>query len=152
VTASGQGKVGTTGQTTSVIYDDLVDVEHSIDIAYRLNAEWQMADSSLKVVRKLKDSAGAPLLVPARDPGGRNMLLGYPVNVNPDVPAMGANAKSILFGDFSQYQVRDVEDLVVVRLVEKYGASGQVGFLAFLRSDGKLLNSSAVKHYANSSS
>src|SRR5207248_8530414 len=35
VTAAASGKVGLTGQTLTVIYDDLVDLIHSVDPAYR---------------------------------------------------------------------------------------------------------------------
>ena len=35
VTAAGAGKVGVTGQTVTVVYDDLIDLQHSVDPAYR---------------------------------------------------------------------------------------------------------------------
>jgi HK97 family phage major capsid protein len=35
VTIADSGKVGTTGQTLTVIYDDLIDLVHSVDPAYR---------------------------------------------------------------------------------------------------------------------
>jgi HK97 family phage major capsid protein len=58
VTAAGSGKVGTTGQTLTVIYDDLIDLQHSVDPAYRQlgNCGWMMNDASVKVIRKIKDT------------------------------------------------------------------------------------------------
>jgi HK97 family phage major capsid protein len=53
---------------------------------------------------------------------------------------MAANAKSILFGDFKNYWIRDVKAVQVVRFNEKFMDSGQVGFLAFSRADGKFVN------------
>lgn len=160
VTASSQGKVGTTGQTLSVIYDDLVDLEHSVDPAYRVGARWMMHDSSLKVVKKLKDSTGRPLWVPG-NAGVASMagsppdtILGYPIVINQDVPVMAANAKSILFGSLDKYLIRDVTSISLLRLDERFADYHQVAFLAFSRHDGDLLNAGTnpVKHYANSAS
>lgn len=150
------GKTGTTGQTTSVIFDDLVDLVHAVDPAYRAapGVRWMMADSSLKVVRKLKDSQNRPVFLPGYDGLGGAMgdsLLGYPITVNQDVAAMAANAKSILFGDFSQYVVRDVMAPTLFRFEDSaYAKLGQVGFLMWHRSGGNLLDTAAVKYYANS--
>lgn len=158
VTAAGVGKTGTTGQTTTVIYDDLVDLEHSVNRAYRLSrgCGWMMADSSLKVVRKIKDSQGRPIFVPGYEigrPGGEpDTLLGRGITVNEDVPAMAANAKSILFGDFKKYIIRRVMDLTMFRMTDSaFTLNGQVGFVAFQRIGGNLIDAGgAVKHYANS--
>lgn len=152
VTASTLGKTGVAGQTTSVIYDDLVDLQHSVDPAYRVNAKWMMADSSLKVIKKLKDSQGHPLWAPGIAVKEPDTILGQGYVINQDMPAMAANAKSILYGDIPSYFVRDVMEVVVLRLVERYAELGQVGFIAFARADGNLLDAGTnpVKYYANS--
>jgi HK97 family phage major capsid protein len=79
-------------------------------------------------------------------------LLGYQVVINDDVAAMAASAKSILFGDFSTYFIRDVQGVELYRIADKYIESGQVGFVAFSRHDGVLVNAGTnpVKYYANS--
>lgn len=158
VTGSSLGKTGTTGQTATVIYDDLVDLEHSINRAYRAapGFGFMMADSSLKVVRKIKDTQGRPIFVPgyeAGNPGGApDRLLGRPITINDDVPAMAANAKSILMGAFRKYTVRRVMDLTIFRMTDSaFTLNGQVGFVAFQRMGGNLIDAGgAVKHYANS--
>lgn len=157
VTAAGLGKAGVTGQTTTVIYDDLVDLQHSVNRAYRQNARFMMADTSLRVVRKIKDAEGRPIFVPgyeAGNPGGEpDRLLGTPIVINDHVPAMAANAKSILFGDFNYYLIRDVLDLQILRFTDSaYAKKGQVGFLGWFRAGGNFIDASggAVKHYANS--
>jgi len=158
VTGTAVGKVGLTGQTLSVIYDDLVDLQHSVDPAYRAlgNAGFMMADSSVKVIRKIKDGNGRPIFVPGYEmgnPGGApDTLLGSPITINQDMPAMAANAKSILFGDFSFYTIRDAMDIEVQRYTDSaYAKKGQVGFLAWLRSGGALTDvGGAVKYYQNS--
>lgn len=158
VTAAASGKVGTTGQTLTVIYDDLVDLEHSIDPAYRGTAacRWMMHDSSLKVIKKIKDTTGRPIFTPNYDSGiadaAPGTILGYPFTINQDMPVMAANAKSIVFGLLSKYKVRMVRDVVLLRLVERYAELGQVAFVSFMRAGGDLLDAGTnpVKYYANS--
>ncbi|MGW0032119.1 phage major capsid protein [Streptomyces sp. NPDC003314] len=147
------GKTGGTGQTTSVTYDDLIDLVHSVDPAYRLSGrvQFMLADSTLGAVRKLKDSQNRPLWEPSIQAGVPDRVLGYGYTVNQDMPAMAANAKSILFGDFfAGYLIRDVQDVQLLRLSERYADYMQVAFLAFARSDGTPQDTAAYKAYRNS--
>lgn len=152
VTAATAGKVGIAGQTLTVIYDDLIDLIHSVDVAYRIGSKFQLADSSLKVIRKIKDSQGRPLWEPSVQAGVPDTILGYPVIVNNDVPAMAVSAKSILFGDHSKYKIRRVRDVTMVRLNERYADNLQTGFFAYARFDGNLINAGTnpLKYYQNS--
>ncbi len=158
VTAAPAGKVGTTGQTLTVTYDDLVDLEHSVDPVYRAGAGvgFMMHDSSIKVVRKIKDLDGRPIFVPGYEqgnPGGApDRLLGRALTVSQEMPVMAANAKSILFGDMSRYIIREVMDLTLFRMADSnFILNGQIGFVAFNRQGGNLPDvGGAVKHYANS--
>lgn len=158
VTAAASGKVGTTGQTTSIIFDDLVDLVHSVDPAYRAlgRSRFMMNDASLKVIRKLKDTTNnRPIFIPGWDGLGGAMpdtILGYPVTINQDIATMAANAKSILFGDFSFYKIRDAMDLTMFRFDDSaYIKLGQIGFLAWQRCGGNFVDvGGAVKYYANS--
>lgn len=152
VTAATLGKTGTTGQTGSVIYDDLVDLIYSVDKAYRPGSKFMMADSSIKVVMKLKDGQSRPIWQPSVQAGQPDSLMGYPVVVNNDVASMTANAKSILFGDFKRYKVRRARGISLVRLNERYADNLQVGFFAFMRADGNLIDAGThpVMYYANS--
>lgn len=149
------GKTGTTGQTTSVIYDDLADLFYSVNRAYRSNARWMMADSSMKVIRKIKDSTGRPIFTPGYEYGitqdQPDLLMGKPIVINDDVAAMAANARSIAFGDFKQYVIRDVMEVMLRRFDDSaFALNGQVGFCGWQRTGGNLLDTGAVKYYANS--
>ncbi|MFG6457874.1 phage major capsid protein [Roseateles sp. BYS96W] len=158
VTGSGTGKTGTTGQTTSVIYDDLIDLEHSVDPAYRNlpGVGFMMHDTSLAKVRKLKDSNGRPIFVPGYEqgnPGGApDRLLNRRIVINQEMPTMAASAKSILFGAFSKYWHREVMDFTLFRFTDSaFTLNGQVGFCAFQRCGGNLVDvGGAVKAYVNS--
>ena len=66
--------------------------------------------------------------------------------------SMAASAKSILFGDFKNYRVRRVAGVQVMRLVERYADFNQVGFVAFQRWDGNLVDAGThpIKYLQNS--
>ncbi len=152
VPKSGTGKTGTTGQTLTVIFDDLVDLKHSVNRAYRNNASWMMNDLSVAVVTKLKDTTGRPIWEPGVTAGAPDMLLGYPIVPNDDVAVMAANAKSIVYGDLSQYAIRDVKGSTSIRRFDDsaFALNGQVGFCGWTRSGGNLLDTAATKVYINS--
>jgi HK97 family phage major capsid protein len=154
ITASSVGKVGASGQTLTVTYDDLVDLKHAVNRAYRASAKWMMNDLSVAAVSKLKDTVGRPIWIPSVTEGAPDLLLGKAVTVNDDVPVMAANAKSIAFGDFSQYTIRDVKNSTTMRRFDDsaFALNGQVGFCGWTRSGGNLLDTAAVKLYQNSAS
>ena len=156
VTASLAGKVGGTGQTVTVTYDDLVDLEHSVDPFYRPSGKWMMHDDTLKALRKIKDTQNRPIFVPGYEQGNAggapDRLLGREIVINQHMPVMAANAKSILFGDFSKYLIRDVMDTTLFRMTDSaYTLKGQVGFVAFQRSGANMVDiGGAIKYYQNS--
>lgn len=146
------GKTGTTGQTTTVIYDDLFDLKYSVNRAYRPGAKWMMNDLSVAIVSKIKDSQGRPIWEPSVQVGAPDMLLGHEVVTNDDVAVMAASAKSIAFGDFKKYMLRDVAGSVMMRRFDDsaFALNGQVGFCGWLRTGGNLVDTAAVKVYINS--
>jgi HK97 family phage major capsid protein len=148
------GKVGTTGQTATVIYDDLFDLKHSVNRAYRNGAKFMMADATVGIVSKLKETTGRPIWEPAVTAGAPDMLLGHAVAINDDVATMAANAKSILFGNFSYFKIRDVAGSVQMRRFDDsaFALNGQVGFCGWMRTGSNLVDTAAVKYYANSAS
>ena len=152
VPKSATGKTGTTGQTLSVIYDDLVDLKHSVNRAYRKNAKFMMNDLSVAVVSKLKDTTGRPIWEYSTQVGAPDTLLGHAVQINDDMAVMTANAKSILFGDISKYTIRDVAGTTVLRRFDDsaFALKNQVGFAGWTRSGGNLLDTAACRVYANS--
>jgi HK97 family phage major capsid protein len=160
VPRSASGKIAATGNTVAVTYDDLVDLEHSVDPAYRgqPGVGYMMHDSSVKVLRKIKDGNARPIFVPGYEAdalvngGAPDRLMGRPIYINQDMPVMAANAKSILFGQLSKYVIRDVMDLTMFRMTDSaFTLLGQIGFVAFMRSGGNLIDAGgAVKYLQNS--
>lgn len=156
--AASAGKVGATGQTLTVTYDDLVDLVDSIDPAYQISGlKFQFAQTVRRLVRKIKDTAGRPIWTPSYDEGisaqTPDLLLGYPVEINNHMPAPAASAKSISFGDHSKYIVRDAMELTMFRFEDSaYLKKAQIGFLAWARAGGNLTDVNAVKTYQHSAS
>jgi HK97 family phage major capsid protein len=138
---------GSFASTGGVGYDNLIDLIDSIDPSYiNGNTRFMLHQATRKVFRKLKDSQNRPLWEPSLQVGAPDTLLGYPVTLNNYMPTPAVNAKAILFGDINAaYLIRDVSDVAVMRLTERYADFLQVGFLAFQRSDGTLQNASAAK-------
>lgn len=156
VTAASVGKTGTTGQTLTVIYDDLVDLIDSIDVGYDDGTlKFTFGQPIRKVLRKIKDTAGRPIWTPSYDAGIANrspdQLLGYDTQLNNHMPVPAANAKSIAFGQFKKYVIRDVMQLTLFRFDDSaFAKKGQVGFLAWTRAGGNLMDTQAIKLYQHS--
>ena len=151
------GKTGATGQTLTVTYDDLIDLIHSVNSAYRSRgARFMLRDTTVAAIRKLKDTTGRPIWNPGDNEsisgGTPSTICGYPYTVNDDVAAMAANAKSIAFGDFSQFVIRDVAGSTSLRRFDDsaFALNGQVGFCGWMRTGSNLLDTAAVKCYVNS--
>lgn len=147
---------GTT-QVTAVTYDSLVDLQHSVDPAYRAAAGWMFNDTTLRQIRKIRDGQSRPIFVPGYEsgmPGGApDRLLGDPITVNQDIANMAASARSILYGDFSGYYIRDVMALEMFRFTDSaFTRNGQVGFLAWMRTGGNLIDANKVRVFVNAAS
>lgn len=116
---------------------------YSVDPAYRQNGQFMMHDQILKLISALSFSTTAQYGIwrPSLREGEPDLILGYPYVVNNSMPDAGtATNRPLVFGDLSAYKVRDVRDIIMMRLVERYAEYFQVGFVGFLRSDGDLVD------------
>jgi len=145
VAASAAGK--TSASTTAFIADELIDLLHSVDPAYRASpkARWQFNDTTLSQIRKLKDGNGQYIWsmgdIRTGEPG---RLLGYNYSVNQAMVNAATGTKPVIFGDHSKYYVRKVGAPVVGVRREYYWPN--IGLAGIVRLDGDLLQTSAVKH------
>jgi len=145
------GAVGTTVSLGTANQGDyLIDLFHSVIPQYRTRASWVMNDSTVKVVRKVKDTTGQYLWQPGLVAGAPDTILGRPVYADPNVAVMAANAKSIAFGDFGGYWIRDVTPLRFDRSDDFKFDTDVVSFRILYRTDGKLGDTNAVKLFQNS--
>lgn len=140
----------TSASPTAITGPEIIDLFHSVDIAYRSQPGtcWMMNDATYSAIRKLTASGSGDFLWGAGLNGsGPDMLMGKPVVVNNDMDGLTASKKAILFGHFpSAYVWRMVSEIDIRVLNERYIDTGSVGFIAFARADGNTINSAAVKH------
>lgn len=144
--ATGGAQLGvTTAGATAITFDEIIDLFYSLKAPYRKNATFLMNDATVKAIRKLKDSAGQYLWAPSMTAGTPDTILNRPVVTSSYVPTIEAAAKTIAFGDFGYYWIADRQGRSFQRLNELFAATGQVGFKASERHDGKLILPEAIK-------
>lgn len=146
VTASSLGV--TAAGAAAITFDEIIDLEHSVDPAYRVGPAvgYMLNDATLKAVRQLKDGDGNYLWqmgnVQAGVPASLN---GRPYWINQDMPSLATGQKVMLFGDMSKYFVRKVGQPIVGALQDKDFYPG-IGMAGYIRFDGELSDTAAVKH------
>lgn len=140
---------GSSGATGGIDYPSIVNVKYSVNRLYRVGAKFMCNDNTLAAILQIKDSNGRPLILDylttlqADEP---EKLLGQPIIVNNDMPNLGSvgsplvGNQALLYGQFSNYWIRRVMGMIVMRLTERYADMGQVAFLAFLRTDGRMID------------
>jgi HK97 family phage major capsid protein len=134
-TGSSESTGGSQTGTNSVGYSDLVNLEHSVDPAYRRGAKYMFHDLTLSAIKRIIDKFGRPLWVPGISVGEASTINGYPYIINQSMPQIAASNVTVAFGDFSKMLVRKVSGFSVQRLAELYAATGQIGFISHARMD-----------------
>ena len=149
--ASNDGDSGN-DETNSVGSDDLDNLISAVDPSYRTNAKFMMHWKTIDYLRKLKDKYGRPLWNASVAVGEPDRIFGYAFDWNADLDEIGSGKFPIVFGDFQKYVIRDVGGIAVIRFNELFMGSHNVGFQAFLRTDGKRLQQAAFALLKNAAS
>ncbi|MFK4100805.1 phage major capsid protein [Streptomyces sp. NPDC019531] len=148
ITTASAGVTGGTGVVGAFTADNLIDLYYSVIAPYRNSTScgWLMRDATLGAARKLKDGQGQYLWQPSIQVGAPDTLLGKPVNTDPNMAAVALSAKSVAFGDFSQYFVRMAGGVRFERSDDYAFNSDLVTFRGIIRADGLLVDQTgAVK-------
>lgn len=121
---------------------EIVSFKHSVDPEYRVGpgVAWMMHDATQAKVRAMTGTVGQTFWLDNPRDGGMPLLDGHPVYINQSMAQPGDDTKIALFGDFSKYLVREIQNVTFRRFDEKYAEYNQVGFMAWYRFDGALLN------------
>jgi len=138
----------TAASQTDITADELLDLVHSVGLAYRAGARFVMKDSTVLKLRKKKGGDGQYIWQAGLQAGQPSTLHGYPVVTCEDMPAATAGLKSVVFGDLSHYKVREVGAIRLRRFDELYGETDETGFIAFHEADAGLLDAGGhpVRH------
>jgi len=136
----------TAALNTAISADEIIDLIHSLDSAYRNSgrAKFMLSDTLVASLRKLKDGQGQYIWA-AGLASAPATLFGYAYVTNNEMPGLAANALPVAFGDFSKYKVRSVAQPDVIRANELFISDGLIGFKTTQRLDGKLADAKAIK-------
>jgi HK97 family phage major capsid protein len=153
ITGATSGKVAGTSGTIS--FPEIVELEHSVDISYRRRptCRFMMHDLILRELKKLvlatASNNNLPLWSPGWDQKAPATILGYQYLINNDMASTKTTgSKMMLFGDMKAYAIRLVNQVRVLRLAERYAEFDQTAWVGFMRADGRILNSAALKYYS----
>lgn len=145
------GKVGFIGTGTSGAFpasnpgDKLIDLQHSLKQTYRPGATFLMADSTLAIVRQMKDgSSGFYLWQPDPLVGFGGRVLGSPVAIDDYMPAIAASSFSVAYGNFKRgYTIVDRRGIMVIR--DNVTKKGTTKFHFSRRVGGGISHFEAIK-------
>jgi HK97 family phage major capsid protein len=128
------------GSTSAITADNLIDLQAKIPTIYQANACWTMAPATFTSIRKLKDGNGQYLLQPSLTGATPYVLLGKPVYLSENMPAIGSAAKAVLYGDYSGLAVNMRENISIQVLREKYATMHAVGIVSWFEFDSEVEN------------
>ena len=124
--------------------DTFYDVVYSLRARYRANARWVTNKLVLAAMRKYKDTTNQYLWQPSLVEGQPATFMGYGITEAEDMPAVGAGAFPIAFGDFKEgYLIADRVGMRITR--DEITTPGYVKFYVRRRVGGKIRNSQAIK-------
>jgi HK97 family phage major capsid protein len=124
--------------------DALIEVYYALKQQMRNNASWLMNDQVMGKVRKFKDGDGNYIWAAPSAAAEVPTVLGKPVYTDDNMPAVGANAFPIAFGDFRRgYMIADRTGIRVLR--DPYTNKPKVGFYTTKRVGGGVTNFEAIK-------
>jgi len=92
----------------------------------------------------MKATTGNYLFQPGLTAGQPNVLIGYPIIMAEDMPALGANSLSLALGNFKvAYQIVDRLGMRTIR--DPLTNKPYVGFYTTKRTGGDIVNFQAIK-------
>ena len=125
--------------------DVLISLMNKLRAGYLSKASWLMPRSVVDAVRKFKESGtGAYIWQPSLQAGTPATILGYPVVLADDMPAMSSGSLSAAFGNFEEgYTIVDRIGLQTLR--DPYTSAPFVKFRCSKRVGGDVVNFEAIK-------
>ena len=137
-------KTGVNGAFGTNPYDNIIDLIETLKDGHLANASFMMVRSVRTLLRKVKDGEGNYLWEPSVQKGIPPMLLGYPVIINDDVPALATGSLSLAFGDFAKaYTICDRMGMRMLR--DPFTHKPYVGFYTTKRVGGFAKDTEALK-------
>lgn len=137
---TGATNIKTTASATDITADELIELQAMVKQAYQTNACWTMNSKTFTAIKKLKDSNNRYLLQDDVTGEFPYRLLGKPVHISDNMPEIAAEAKTIVYGDYTGLSVNMRENIEIQILVEKYATQHAIGVVAWFEFDSKVTN------------
>lgn len=141
---SNSTNVKTAASATAITANELVELQAQVPDVYQANACWIMAPATRTAIRELKDNMQRYLLQDDISlPFGKS-LLGKPVYISDNMPALATGNMSVVYGDLSGLAVKFSEDINIQVLREKYADEHAVGVIGWLELDAKIADQQKI--------
>ena len=128
------------GSVSAISADNLIDLQAKVPSVYQAGCGWTMATATFTAIRKLKDGQGQYLLQPSLNSDTPFVLLGKPVYISDNMPAIGSANKAVLYGDYSGLAVNMREDISIKVLLEKYSTMHAIGIISWFEFDSNVID------------
>jgi len=128
------------GSISAITAENLIDMQLMVPEVYQKDAYWTFNKAAFKTVRKLKDGTGEYLMSKDFVQGFGWLLLGKPVSISENMPAIASAAMPVLYGDMSGLACKLAKDVEIQVLNELYAAQHAVGVVGWVEADSKIEN------------
>ena len=141
---SNSTNVKTAAAASAITSNELIELQAQVPDVYQANACWIMAPATRTAIRELKDNVGRYLLQDDISAPFGKTLLGKPVYISDNMPAMATKNMSVVYGDLSGLAVKFSEDINIQVLREKYADEHAVGVIGWVELDAKIADQQKI--------
>jgi len=138
----------TTASASAITFDEVMDVFGALKAVYHSSAIWTMNQSTWVALLKIKTGVASDaryIWTSDLSSGAPMALMGRPVYLSSNMPAIAASKKTILFFDPAYYYIAERPSVAIQRDPYSQGANGRVVFRLWRRVDGKVALAEAVQ-------
>lgn len=129
----------TTALAAAISPTDLIALQHSVDKVYRANSRFMCHDLIVQALRLLNDTQNRPLWQSGLQDAIPDRLLGQGIITNNYMASTIATTNiTMLYGDFRYYKAREVGNIMLSKLVERFIERLQTGYMAYQAFDSRL--------------
>lgn len=127
-----------------ISFDDVKALRSSLNAKYRPGAAFVMNDTTALLLSLIKDNNGRYMWQDAVSTGEPATLLGYPVEIDENMPDVAAGAIPVAFGNFQRgYHIPQRFGIRMLR--DPFTSKPYINFYATKRIGGGVVNSECIK-------
>lgn len=131
------------GGATTITLDGIKNLFWTLRASHRANGSWVMSSATANALDLLKTGNGDYLYRPSVSVDAPPTLLGRPIYISEDMPAIGAGTYPIAFGNFNSYVVAEKPGVRFLR--DPFSSKPNVLFYAYRRVGGGISDTDGIK-------